>query len=78
MLKCAICQSPYNRPAQKYPRDGLQRPDASIDQDHRMLAGPYMHHDEGEREAGVLPALHRGGDENSRHPNEELDCLVTS
>jgi hypothetical protein len=51
--------------------------EASIDKDHRMLTGPYVHPDMGEREAGVLPALHGGGDEGFRHPSEELDCLVT-
>jgi len=51
--------------------------EASTDKDHRLLAGPYVRPDEGEREAGVLPALHGGGDEDSRHPSKELDCLVT-
>jgi hypothetical protein len=51
--------------------------EASIDKDHRTLAAPYVHPDEGEREAEVLPALHGGGDEDSRHPSEELDRLVT-
>jgi hypothetical protein len=51
--------------------------EASIDKDHRMLAGPYVDPDEGEREAGVLLALHGGGDEDSCHPSEELDRLVT-
>jgi hypothetical protein len=48
-----------------------------MDKDHRLLAGAYVHPGEREREAGVLPALDGGGDEDSCHPSEDLDCLVT-
>ena len=51
--------------------------EAPTDKDNRLPAGPYVHPDEGQQEAGVLPALHGGGDEDSRHPSEELDRLVT-
>ena len=51
--------------------------EASRDKEHRMLAAPYVHPDEGEREAGVLPARQGGGDEDLRHPREEVDCLLT-